>query len=595
MHRLGRIVALAGKNGSGKSRILSKLENYVTVRSNALPNITNIRTDIHNLERAVLSDPKSPHMEAWRKNLSSSKQQLTYATERVLTESPVNFKAIRFVPKLLKLIDPSTQPLQHTLQSYNAAKKPGLDGYDSSCLSYIFHLQSKWWNASHPNQSGEESDKQDAINDYLKFKDLISTILNTELGRNLDGIPTLYNQPIPTAGLSDGQKILLQICVAMHAQNSELSNTIFILDEPENHLHPSAVIDIIKSIYNIGPESQIWVATHSVPLLAYIAHIDPMSIWYVNQGEVSNAGRHPERVLRTLLGDQDRLEQLYRFAGLPSQLALTTYAAESLLPPLTLAYGANDPQVSQIQKIILNHSTEGPISILDIGAGKGRLLSGIAAQLEAQKKNIEDYINYFAYDISTEDKDTCNEVIKSIYQDEKNRLFHSREEFFSSKQDESISIAIMCNVFHEIPPQEWPGLFSPNSLINRAIKKDGHLMIVEDQRIPIGEMAHPMGFLVLDTSHLRTLFSITEDDVNQGKFLEDDARQDGRLKAHLISSALFERITPATTSLAIQQLRETAKDQIKKLRAEPPTYSNGQLHGFWTQQFANASLFADEH
>ncbi|MGT2505736.1 hypothetical protein [Cupriavidus basilensis] len=76
-------------------------------------------------------------------------------------------------------------------------------------------------------------------------------------------------------------------------------------------------------------------------------------------------------------------------------------------------------------------------------------------------------------------------------------------------------------------------------MINRALSDNGFLLIVEDQRIPVGEKAHKNGFLVLDTAHLRTLFSIKEADVAAGLFTFHDARGDGRLKAHLINRALF--------------------------------------------------------
>jgi hypothetical protein len=68
---------------------------------------------------------------------------------------------------------------------------------------------------------------------------------------------------------------------------------------------------------------------------------------------------------------------------------------------------------------------------------------------------------------------------------------------------------------------------------------------------------------------------------------------DGRLKAHLISKSLLSRISSDSINSSIRQLKETAKDGIKNLRELPPTYANGQLSGFWTQQFANASLFLD--
>lgn len=74
------------------------------------------------------------------------------------------------------------------------------------------------------------------------------------------------------------------------------------------------------------------------------------------------------------------------------------------------------------------------------------------------------------------------------------------------------------------------------------------------------------------------------------RIIEDN----GRLKAHKISKQLLNRTTGDTRKRAIEQLRETAKGEIHRLREDDPNYRNGQLHGFWTQQFANASLWLDE-
>jgi hypothetical protein len=66
------------------------------------------------------------------------------------------------------------------------------------------------------------------------------------------------------------------------------------------------------------------------------------------------------------------------------------------------------------------------------------------------------------------------------------------------------------------------------------------------------------------------------------------------LKAHKISKELLVRVDGETRKRAIQGVLESAKVQIKRLREANPDYRNGQLHGFWTQQFTNASLWFDE-
>ncbi len=79
-----------------------------------------------------------------------------------------------------------------------------------------------------------------------------------------------------------------------------------------------------------------------------------------------------------------------------------------------------------------------------------------------------------------------------------------------------------------------------------------------------------------------------------GLFQTYDHRGDGRLKAHKISKQLLVRLNGDTRKRAVEQLRETSKAKISELRQAAADYKNGQLHGFWTQQFANASHWLDE-
>ncbi len=129
----------------------------------------------------------------------------------------------------------------------------------------------------------------------------------------------------------------------------------------------------------------------------------------------------------------------------------------------------------------------------------------------------------------------------------------------------------------------------------RALHENGFLLLVEDQRIPVGEKAHEHGFFVLDTPQLKTLFCIKESDIAEKRFVHDDCRNDGRLKAHLLSKPLLGRITSETKSKAIKQLLETARTQIREVRQKEASYSNGQLHAFWTQQLANADMYGCEN
>lgn len=595
MSRLGRFVALAGKNGAGKSRILNKLEFYVSEHVKGRTQLPMWRENLTNASNALTNNPTSLHRSAWEQSVESLRNQIVWATKRIIADESTEFKAIRFVPKELNLQDPRNHASRELVSRYSQAKSIGLNGYEQHCLFYIQQLQARWWNAGHQLFSGSSGEKAEALQEYESFQALIQRMLGTKVERNLNGEPMLFGKPIPDSGLSDGQKVILQLCVALHAQHSQLDNTVFLLDEPENHLHPSAAIDLLKSLYETTSSSQIWVATHSIPLLAYIASIEPTSLWYVNEGGISNAGRHPEIVLDSLLGDEERIGQLNSFTSLPAQLAAINYAIESLSAPKVVAGGEKDPQVSQIHQVIAKLAEGRLLNILDFGAGKGRLLEGLAATSAEAGEILSTVIDYYAFDAYPDDRDACLRVIGTHFPDSAQRHFASKEDFFSHKNDGSIDVVVMCNVLHEIPPKDWLEIFSAQSFVNRALNENGYLLLVEDQRIPVGELAHEHGFIVLDTSHLRLLFSVEEQDHHNSLFLCNDARGDGRLKAHLISKRLLCNITSESRKKSINALKSTAKDEIRKLRSSRMTnYANGILHAFWTQQFANTSLYLDE-
>jgi ABC-type lipoprotein export system ATPase subunit len=85
MSRLGRFVALAGKNGSGKSRILNKLETYIKSRQNTLSNLANIREGLKINQAALNSQPTSPIAKDWKTQIESFNLQLEIAFNRIIS------------------------------------------------------------------------------------------------------------------------------------------------------------------------------------------------------------------------------------------------------------------------------------------------------------------------------------------------------------------------------------------------------------------------------------------------------------------------------------------------------------------------------
>ena len=311
-------------------------------------------------------------------------------------------------------------------------------------------------------------------------------------------------------------------------------------------------------------------------------------IWYVKNGNVAFGGKRTEEVLISLLGDSVQRDKLLQFLELPFQLAASNFVTQCLTNPEVVPLRSGDPQINQISSFLWNPNKK-KLKLLDIGAGKGRLLSGLAELDE----DIVNHLDYFAFDTSNENKQDCEYQIISIYSTN-GKWFNSDESLFTATDKNTFDVAVLCNVLHEIPPDSWPEFFGSSGLLQRSLSPQGHLLIVEDMRIPVGELPNHRGYFFLDTAHLKTLFCVTVIDIETNKFIVNDVR-DGRLKAHLISTELLVRVTSNSRKQAITELQATAKRKIKEAReAVPATFDDGQKYGFWSQQLANCVLYLDQ-
>jgi len=614
MDRLGQTVLIAGKNGSGKTRILNKIISTLNNKPK--------RNDVENATRQLEQHKKN--LASYNQSLLSLKEQLSKATDKhqvnnlnksivdhnnaidqtnqqiINSENQINWKLIEtseiadnytsipFVPKNLNLKDCNTFPKNQILNHATQINSVGIGHLPDGVFAKIQVVQDRLFNATHQDFQVSEEEKNNAIKDYEKLKDIVQVFLNTTIGRTVDGEATLFGFPMGKSNLSDGQKILLQLCLAIYSQETALKDLILILDEPENHLHPSVIIETLDRIQQCNSNGQIWIATHSIPLLA---HFDPSLIWYVENNKIEHAGKIPEKVLYSLIGDESEVARLQDFISLPSQYATSRFAFESLLEPGASDTGAKDPQSVQIRKDLLQLSSGNKLRILDYGAGKGRLISNITdLDLSNQDKLLES-MDYIAYDKFADDKDYCELAISKAYGNSEKRYFNDLESLLSFYDKGSFNVIIMCNVLHEIDPKEWLKLFQKEGILSGLLCENGVLLLVEDHQLPNGEKAYQKGFLILDTSQIKDLFKISEKDID---FQFSDHRGDGRLKAHKVPRRCLIQIDENSRLTAIKSLSITAREKILEIREKEKNYKNGKIHGFWTQQFANAQLNISE-
>lgn len=561
------VVLLTGPNGAGKTRILKLL---------------NKTADDTNSE--VFQDNDHSHLQHF------------FDPRPIKTDSSNedSVKMFEYVPKNIKLTDWRNLKRSEWKAKAKQIKEKKLFGhfetdfFAEAATSLIQDVSDRYWDSFHPNFAGSADEKKDAEKKYNDLNELFSNILGVKLERSIDGDAKLFGFPIADANLSEGQAILLQLCVELYVHNIDIKDFVIIMDEPENHLHPSVVIEVIDKIKELNPNGQIWIATHSLTL---ISHFDPDSIWYVENNEAIRAGRLTEKILKGLIGNEEDIEKLREFTDLPYQFGATRFSAQCLLPPAVAETGAEDPQFLQIKAIVDECRSKGrKIRLLDYGAGKGRLISSFAED----GTNSKEILDYYAYDKFVENKECCIGNIKKFHNEDAESRYYSK---ISSLDKKSFDIVLVCNVLHEIEHDEWENTFN---LIGDILKSEGFLLIVEDNRIPVGELPNKEGFLILNTEQLNVLFKI--DPPLSSSSIKDACdvigyKEKNRLMAHLIPAKYMKNVKEETVKAAIESLKEMSKIKIKELRtcAEKGrnVYKKGMEYSFWLNQYANASLCSE--
>jgi predicted ATPase len=558
---LKRIVILAGANGSGKTRLLNR---------------------IIKIKAYEFYDSRYSEDEELKLNYGISLDiQIGFGYSAVhLYHSIAEFSL-----KNLSLKDPSDIRLSDLSEMAKQAKYLGTEDLANTALPYIQKVQSQWWNATHPKCTLPSDIKDESTNAYLSLSNDISMFLGESLTKSdIDDQPLMFGKPIAKTVLSEGQKALLQWCVALHAQGTKLNNMILVMDEPENHLHPDALTAMLDRIITANTDGQIWIATHSVPLIAslYAKHADDISLYFMEAGGIQYATKAPEKVLYSLMGGAENIAALREFIDLPELFATNRFAIQCLAPPEVIEQTSDsDPQAKLIEAGIAP-TTAQPKKILDFGCGKGRILQSLYLKYG---ENLPEAIDYVGWDVDEKYKQHCDVLLQKAYGEKAgNRWYFNRQEL-AAHHTASFDVAILCNVLHEIDPTKWVELFDNTSELFNSLKDTGELLILEDYLMPRGEYAHPYGFIVLETEPLQQLFkSMT----NQIKV---KAERGGRIKAHFIPKHLLKNVTRESVKEALNFAKRHAKQQIERLRTNPSgDFKAGRAHGFWVQQFANTTL-----
>ena len=423
------------------------------------------------------------------------------------------------------------------------------------------------------------------------FNAILERLTGWTLGAGIkDGgvVPLLGDRAFAFTELSEGQKLLIAWAIVLHRQRATLQNSIITLDEPENHFHPDVCVRVIRALLEFAPTSQVWVATHSVPLIAY-AGMERVHL--VEGGRVTYGGNQIDRVMERLLGGPEGREQLHTFWSDADELGYFNFAAQCLLDPEVADFHARDDQPDQVAETAGAAGLPTSARVLDYGAGRGRLASALARQRD---EGVSVPFEYFAVNhpafTKADDRNRCKAEIARLHgaANVETHYTEDLEGFMATGQ--RMDGVVLCNVFHEVPVADW---LTTLGQIHGVLAEHGVLIIVEDMLPSVGELPNRNGYVILDEPALRALVAAPGEHphVRVGS-----SEREGRLLAFIVQRAALLNVSSETVERALESVQGTAIRGMRAAReaADRETFQGGRRHAHYSMLYANASLSRED-
>lgn len=533
---LGKVVILSGSNGSGKTRLLKLLERYVkAVQRGEDEQYLNLEIcPCQEADREIFGKANAGRIKIVNYSHFDAKLQLPK----------------RFTPYVISRA-------KEVLENCN---------YEETALNSLLLLDDMAHGYSAEFRGGAQFDefvKQYAGPFHIQIERDAQNNLRFSGGLTPD-----------QAALSPGQLYLLRIAVACY-RNIGSENLIFILDEPELHLHPQAQIEMIKTLRCKFPQAQFWLSTHSLALISYLtAAEDSTTVLHIKDGKTSLLRSDSEPLLEGLIGSEENRFAVSQLMAAPDEYACNKFAVECRGDAEVLGAAGNDPQAEMVRLMLKEGDT-----VVDFGAGKGRLLEELVF---AGGTELTEGIHYYAYDACSEHAEECREVMRrcGVPAD---HYHHDRSSLEAAAADEA-DYVLLVNVLHEIDPEDWEGVFDT---VRCLLKEGGELVIVEREELTVGEAPYKNGFLMLTCSGADELFG------PGGYRCERHARKKYIVKFRVKKENLA--VTQEKVRNCVEAVQKDALGEITKIKHSEKVgglakYKAGLKLAFYLNQYANASL-----
>lgn len=360
--------------------------------------------------------------------------------------------------------------------------------------------------------------------------------------------------------------------------NGENRKVVLLMDEPELHLHPKALLAMLGMIENCDMIDQLWIATHSIFILPRFSF---ESLVYMHQSEVLRLSSTTyQRVYDDLVG----LENIDMYELLCSIENWENYqfVVENFLLPQTKG-NANkkDEQALKVLEVLKRAQAERPLRVLDYGAGQCRLWECLKLAVP-DKMERDQLLDYRAYDAYPSEK-----------RPEEVTYYTAKEKVEGAGE---YDVVILMNVLHEIEPEKWCDAFRT---IRNFLSENGVLIFLEVLSLTNGEQPYGQaGFLLLRDRQVKQLFPLSHSEKLP------NSRKAEKSNCWAIPADDLERVQNKQVYMAVCSLEKECEELLKKADEERVKIAHSKLrqipmkdrrekahqYAFLSQQFINARL-----
>ncbi|MCI8658733.1 MAG: AAA family ATPase [Lachnospiraceae bacterium] len=530
---------IIGKNGSGKTRFLKALEQDKKQGKN---------------QDQIVITLYFPEIQAFYSSISQSKQE----------EEKESFQEI--YPYDL-LFDSESYSFYDFLKIMENDKGDFLE----NILSVLSMKRTK--------KSTDAKKALDELNELLA-EFLNKTISISPEDSRID-LSTLKDNTIRTLPLkkalsefSPGELMLFYLCVfLMIIQKKHTHGAVLIIDEPELHLHPRALVkmmQILKASENI---SELWIASHSlflVPLFEF------EEIVFIEHNTIFCRNSHMYKNLYDSLVGLENIDIFEFLKSLDSWQYYQFIAECFCLPESVNKADVKDEQFCKLLSSVRDNLPDNePLRMLDYGAGKFRIWE--CMQLLPDSDPGKSQVIYTAYEPYPKSDEKPPFPLYLNFSD-------------ILKKEKNFHVVVLMNVLHEIEGGKWHQTFRE---IFEVLDDHGVLIFLEVLSLTKGEQPYGNnGYLVLQDEQVKILF---------------DDPQIPNMRIHpkeksncwIITKKQVGNVSMKTIKESISSLSTYCQKELEKAFKDRINYAHGSAdrqakqiaarrYAFLSQQYINA-------